>query len=98
LWCVEIIVKVNKMPESKQVTFKNAAATLTVGDDNKWTLSGTGGNESGENVLSLLALMENGSLSLTPYERDPTAAAAAAGGRRRKTRKSRARKTRRYRK
>jgi hypothetical protein len=98
LWRVEIIAKVNKMPESKQVTFKNAAATLTVGDDNKWTLSGTGGNESGENVLSLLALMENGSLSLTPYERDPTAAAAAAGGRRRKTRKSRARKTRRYRK
>jgi len=86
------------MPESKQVTFKNAAATLTVDDDNKWTLSGTGGNESGENVLSLLALMENGSLSLTPYERDPSAAAAAAGGRRRKTRKSRARKTRRYRK
>jgi hypothetical protein len=85
------------MTSVNQVTFKNAPATLTINADSTWTLVGTGGSAEGKNIMSLLALMEDRTLSMDKYTRDPTAAAAAAGGRRRKTRKSRARKTRRMR-
>jgi len=87
------------MPETKQVTYKNTAATLIINDDVSWTLTGTAVNLQGKGVTSLMKLVEDRDLSMAPYVRDPSAAAAAAG-RRRKTHKSRRhhRKTRRHRK
>ena len=89
------------MPETKQVTYKNTAATLTIQDDDSWTLRGNTVNLDGKNAIGLMKLVEDRDLSMAPYVRDPNTSAPAAG-RRRKTRhrKSRRhqRKTRRSRK
>jgi hypothetical protein len=85
------------MPETKEVTYKNTPATLTIQDDGSWTISGTSVNLSGKGAMSLMKLMDDRDLSLAVLKTDPTAAAAAAG--RRKTRRRRhQRKTRRSRK
>jgi hypothetical protein len=75
------------MSETKQVTFDGKSATLTV-TGSKWTITGEGINESGDSFFTLAPLVESKKLVL-PH-------GLFAG--RRKTRKSRARKTRRYRK
>lgn len=82
------------MPETKQVTYKNTAATLIINDDDSWTLKGNTVNLEGKNAIGLMKLVEDRDLSMTPY-----VPSAAAAGRRRKTRRRRHhRKTRRSRK
>jgi|GWRWMinimDraft_11_1066019.scaffolds.fasta_scaffold165621_1 hypothetical protein len=86
------------MPETKRVTYKNAAATLTIQDDDSWTLRGNTVNLDGKNAIGLMKLVEDGDLSMAPYVRDPNASAPAAGRRRKTRRRRHQRKTRRSRK
>ena len=85
------------MSQTKEVTFDNAAATLTINSDDTWTISGNAVNQTGKGVMELMALMDDKRLSMVKYERNPNAAAAAAGSRRSRRRRHQ-RKTRRYRK
>jgi hypothetical protein len=73
------------MSETKQVTFDGKQASLTVTGSN-WTITGKDVNESGDSFFTLAALLESKKLVL-PH--------GLFAGRRRK---SRSRKTRRYRK
>ena len=86
------------MPETKQVTYKNTAATLTIQDDDSWTLRGNTVNLDGKNAIGLTKLVEDRDLSMAPYVRDPNASAPAAGRRRKTRRRRHQRKTRRSRK
>lgn len=86
------------MPETKQVTYKNTAATLTIQDDDSWTLKGTTVNLDGKNAIGLMKLVEDRDLSMAPYVRDPNASSPAAGRRRKTRRRRHHRKTRRSRK
>jgi hypothetical protein len=73
------------MSETKEVTFNGIPATLTVTGSN-WTITGKDVNESGDSFFTLAALLESKKLVLPR---------GLFAGRRRK---SRSRKTRRYRK
>jgi hypothetical protein len=73
------------MSETKQVTFDGKQASLTVTGSN-WTITGEGVNESGDSFFTLAALVESKKLVIPR---------GLFAGRRRK---SRSRKTRRYRK
>ena len=46
------------MSETKQVTFDNKPASLTV-TGNKWTITGEGINESGDSFFTLAELVES---------------------------------------
>jgi len=95
MWRVENIAKVNKMPTEQDVTSLvgiGQPVKVIMADNKEWSIvSGETVFRKGSGDMELLAALADA------RSWNPTAAAAAAGGRR-KTRKSRARKTRRYRK